>query len=247
MVDTNKGPGDGLKRLIFGFFRLLGSILMLLARAVYSFTVWAAPGVRDTLSTMREQLSGPPAEGKQRWSEDSGRLHSVIFDGPDGALQATRALREAGFEIKDVYTPFPVHGMEDAMGLRETRLPAATLVGGVLGLTLGFGFQAWTHNVGWPLNIGGKSNLAWPALVPIGFEVTILLAAFATVGALLFRARLFPQGIGSMPESQPDPRVTDDRFIVQVIERDGSFSRERFRELCRQAEANEVVEGWRAS
>ena len=244
MVDTSNGGPDGSKREAPAFFRGLGGIVKPLASATRSLYAWAEPGVSDLLSTIRSQLTGPPEEWTHQGSAPE-RVHTVTFGSPEGALQATRALREAGFEIKDVYTPFPVHGMDEAMGLRETRLPAATLVGGILGLTLGFGFQAWTHNTGWPLNIGGKSNLAWPALVPIGFEVTVLLAAFATVGALLFRSRLFPQGIGNTPESQPDPRVTDDRFVLMVVERDASFSIERFQELCEQAGAEEVVAGWR--
>ncbi len=175
------------------------------------------------------------------------RIHSVAFDSPEGAVEAAHLFRAHGLEIRDVHTPFAVHGMDEAMGLRETRLPMATLFGGVLGCCLGFGFQAWTHAVDWPLNIGGKTNLAWPALVPIGFEVTVLLAALATVAALFVRGRLLPSLTGRMPTTQPHARVTDDRFVVLVAERDGSFSPARFHKLCERLGASEVLDAWRVS
>jgi len=175
---------------------------------------------------------------RQRW-------HAVSFDDPDVTVAAVRTLRSEGYGVADVYTPFAVHGMDEALGLAETRLPWATFVGGALGLGLGMGFQLWTHAVDWPLNIGGKTNVAWEALVPVAFEVTVLLAAFATVGALLFKGKLFPRGNPDALPSQPSLRVTDDRFVVVVTETDASFSLEEFNALCTDLGAESVTEGWR--
>ncbi|MEO8587133.1 MAG: DUF3341 domain-containing protein [Acidobacteriota bacterium] len=173
------------------------------------------------------------------------RIHTLAFEHPGATLEAVHRLRAEGFEVHDVFSPFPLHGMDEALGLAGTRLGFATLVGGLFGAAIAFGFQVWTHAIDWPLIIGGKSPLALPAQVPVSFELTILCAAFATVGGLLVRRRLFPRLTGERPLSQPDPRVTDDRFVVLVVERNASFSPARFHELGRALGSVEIVEGWR--
>ncbi len=173
------------------------------------------------------------------------RVHSVAFEDPDQALHAVKTFRDAEFEVANVYTPFAVHGMEEALGLPETNLPWATFWGGVAGLTVGLGFQFWAHAIDWPLNIGGKTSIAWPASLPVAFEMTVLLSAIATVGALLVTRGLRPRRSAATPDSQPDPRATDDRFVLLVVERDGGFLRPRFDALCTELGAVDVVEGWR--
>ena len=174
------------------------------------------------------------------------RIHTLAFDDPSSALAAVRALRADGFEVDDVHTPYAVHGMDEALGLPETRLGLATLAGGLLGAGVAFGFQFWTHAVDWPLVIGGKTPLALPAQVPVSFELTVLFAALFTVFGLLARRRLFPR-IDGRPADQPHPRVTDDRFAVVVVERDGSFDPGRFARLCAALRPVEVVEDWRVA
>lgn len=173
-----------------------------------------------------------------------GRIHTLVFDGPEQTLEAVRRLRGDGFEVADVHTPFPVHGMDEALGLRPTRLGMATLVGGIAGGSLKLLFQSWVHVVDWPYNIGGKPDLAFPALVPVTFEITVLFAAFATLGALFVGRRLYPRF--KVP-SQPHPGVTDDRFVVLVLENDAGFSLARFKALCAALGPHEVHEGWRVS
>jgi ActD protein len=175
---------------------------------------------------------------------DRVRVHTLAFEDPDRTLDAVRTLKRDGFEVHDVHTPYAVHGMDEALGLRETRLGTATFAGGLAGAALAFGFQIWTHAIDWPLTIGGKSPLALPAQVPVSFELTVLFAAFATVGGLLARRRLFPR-LAKVPAAQPDVRVTDDRFVVVVVERDGRFRRSRFLELARLLGSVETVESWR--
>ena len=173
------------------------------------------------------------------------RTHLVVFDDPATTLSAVKRLRAGGYTVEDVHSPFPIHGLEEALGARETRLGFATLVGGILGCTLAFMLQIWTHAVDWPLNIGGKTNVALPGTVPVAFELTVLFAAFATVGGLLVRSRLRPKGAGRTPPSQPLAGVTDDRFAVLVSERDASFSVAAFRTLLAELHPLEVHEGWR--
>jgi hypothetical protein len=173
------------------------------------------------------------------------RIHSLVFETPGATLAAVKALRAEGFEVHDVYSPFAIHGVDEALGLRPSRLGVATLLGGLLGGGAAFAFQIWTHAIDWPLFIGGKTPLALPAQVPVSFELTVLFAAFATVGTLVVTRRLFPR---LSPElvAQPDPRVTDDRFVVLVVERDATFSPARFRQVASALHPTAVREAWKA-
>lgn len=172
------------------------------------------------------------------------RLHAVAFDDPHRTLEAVRALRAAGFEVHDVHAPFPIHGIEEALGLPPSRLGRTAFLGGLAGAVVAFGLQVWTHAYDWPLVIGGKSPLALPSQVPVSFELTVLFAAVATVAGLLARRRLFPR-VGHRPPTQPGPGVTDDRFVVVVVERDAGFSSARFDAVLSRLHPVEVTEGWR--
>ncbi len=168
----------------------------------------------------------------------TSRVHTLVFDDPDHTLEAVRRLRGAGFCVQDVRSPFPIHGMDEALGLSETRLGFATLAGGLTGLAIAFVLQIYTHVFDWPLVIGGKSFLALPALVPVGFELTVLLAAFGTVAGLFIRARLRPpvreDGPYTEAGARPPKGATDDHFVVIVAEDDARFSPTRFSTLCRE-------------
>lgn len=133
------------------------------------------------------------------------------FDSEEKVLDATRAVREAGYTLHDVYTPYAVHGMDDAMGLKPSRLTWVCFGAGLLGATLALSFQYYTSVVSWPLNVGGKPFNSFPAFIPVAFELTVLFAALTTVAAFLARAKLFP---GSKRVALP--RVTDDRFAIAV-------------------------------
>ena len=173
------------------------------------------------------------------------RIHTVAFAGPEEALSAAKRLREQGYLIADAHSPFPIHGIEEALGWRETRLGYVTLVGGLLGLTFGFGLQIYTHGVSWPLNIGGKTNLAIPAMGPVVFELMVLIAAYLSVFIFLFRRRLRPRLNLNANLGQPNMRVNDDQFVLLVVEQDGGFSMPAFRKVCEELDPIEVNESWR--
>jgi len=179
--------------------------------------------------------------GTDNSSHDRTRQHGLVFTDPETTLKAVKRLRAAGFEIADVHSPFPVHGINEAIGLAPTRLPWATFVGGSLGFIIAALLQTWTHSMDWPLNIGGKTKLAIPALVPVTFELIVLLAAFATVGGLLVRSKLRPTSHAERPKEQPIRRVSDDRFVVLVNERDGSFSRSEFDRMIKRLKPEKVL------
>jgi hypothetical protein len=133
------------------------------------------------------------------------------FDSEERILAATRAARTAGLKIQDVYTPYAVHGMDDAMGLRPSRLTWVCFLAGLTGASLALALQYYTSVVSWPLNVGGKPFNSLPAFIPVTFELTVLFAGLSTVGAFLLRARLFPGRAQAVL-----PRVTDDRFALAV-------------------------------
>lgn len=170
------------------------------------------------------------------------RYHVLVLDDADRTVDAVRRLRRDGFDLHDVYTPFAVHELDVEMGLPPTRLPWMTLVGGTLGVTLGLGFQAWTATSSWPLNIGGKTDLALPALAPVTFESAVLLAALFSVATLFVASRLFPRG---RPPSQPIAAVTDDRFAIVVREADAAFDPGKLAGVANEVGADPFIESWK--
>ena len=115
-----------------------------------------------------------------------------IFTDEHDMLHAAQDLRKSKIEIHDIYTPFPVHGLDEVLSIKRSRLPYVTAVAGSIGLTLALYFQYWVSAVDWPINVGGKPFNSFAAFVPIAFEITVLLGAFATVFAFLFRSKLIP-------------------------------------------------------
>lgn len=136
------------------------------------------------------------------------------FGDDHSALAAAEAARAQGLEVVDVYGPYPIHGIEEAMGWRESRLGILCFLLGAAGLGVALLFQYWTSAVDWPINVGGKPFNSLPAFIPVAFEITVLFAGVGTVIALFLRSRLYP---GRRPQIV-DSRATDDRFVVCVAE-----------------------------
>jgi hypothetical protein len=127
-------------------------------------------------------------------------------------LQAVQELRKDGCKIHEVYSPFPVHGLDDALGYKRSRLPRAGFLFGCLGGTLGLSMQAWMLGVDWPMNIGGKPALAWVDFVPVTFELTVLITALGMVATYLVASDFIP---GNDPK-MPDPRISSDVFCIAI-------------------------------
>lgn len=125
-------------------------------------------------------------------------------------LTAVKATRSKGYQM-ETYTPFPIHGMEEAMGLKQSIVPWATLVCGLTGFSIALHLQVWTSAFDWAINVGGKPYISGPAFIPILFELTVLLAGLGTAGFMFFL-----NGLPTMKPNPFDPRITDDRFALYV-------------------------------
>ena len=134
-----------------------------------------------------------------------------FFHHPEDLLHAMREVRQARYEAYDAFTPFPVHGLEEAQGLSRSPLPFVTFAAGMTGGTLGFYLQYWTSAVDWPINIGGRPFNSWPAFVPITFELTVLFAALCTVLAMFLL-----NGLPNLSRKALDPGLTQDRFALTI-------------------------------
>lgn len=108
------------------------------------------------------------------------------FDSATELVDAARATRDAGFTRTDAFSPFPIHDIDEALGIKRSILPVLVFFGGVTGLMLGICLQVFIHYIDYPLNIGGRPYLSWILFVPPAFELTILLAGFTAVFGMLF-------------------------------------------------------------
>lgn len=168
----------------------------------------------------------------------SRRVLVASFGSEDDLLGATRAVRAAGLHVVDAYTPYPVHGLPEAMGLRRSWLPVLCFVAAVIGAALKLWFEYWTATVDWPVNVGGKPWNSLPAFIPVTFEVMVLFAGLGTVAAFLAIARLRP---GRRP-ALAAPGITDDRFVLALEERDATFDADAVAALLRPHRALAVEE-----
>ncbi len=139
-----------------------------------------------------------------------------LYGDDDLLLDGVKELRAKGIKIDEVYTPFPVHGLDKAMGLKESRMSEFAFFYGAIGLTVASLLTWYTMNHDWAQNIGGKPSFTWgenmPAFVPIMFEMTVFFAAHLMSITFLILNKTYP---GQKPQN-PDPRTTDDKFLVEI-------------------------------
>lgn len=156
-------------------------------------------------------------------------------------LNAARKVRDAGYTRTDAFTPFPIHGIDEALGIKPTILPWFTLAAGATGTSVALLMQWWMNAIDYPYIISGKPFASWPAFIPVAFELTVLFAAFTTVFAML--------GLNGLPKfSNPiftNPRfdrATDDRFFLWVDSRDKYFNSEKVKSLLESTSPQSVDE-----
>jgi hypothetical protein len=144
----------------------------------------------------------------------SRRIVVAGFAQEEDLIVAAQAVQERGWEIADLYTPYPVHGLEEVLRWRRSRLPVACFLCGAIGVALALWFQFWTTAWDWPLNVGGRPWNSLPAFVPATFETMVLLAGFGVVFAWLFRSRLYPGKNAVLPLAGS----IDDRFVMVLYD-----------------------------
>ncbi|MBX3460946.1 MAG: DUF3341 domain-containing protein [Planctomycetes bacterium] len=167
--------------------------------------------------------------------EEQNNLFMAVFTDEDHCLEAVKACTQANFTYHDVLAPYAVHGLDRAMGLPFSKITWVTFLCGLGGTSIAFLGMGYISGWDWPLNIGGKGALPFPAMVPIMFELTVLLGGLCTMLALFAFCFLFPGKQARLFHA----RQTDDRFVV-VLEMDEDFSEAKAREIFTANHAEEI-------
>lgn len=166
------------------------------------------------------------------------------FDDEQVLFPAVKKVRKAGYKIHDVYTPFPIHGLDQVMGLRDTSLHTAGFIYGITGTATALSFMGWVFTKDWPLNIGGKPHFPLPAFIPITFELTVLFSAVGMVLTFCYLCQLAP----FVKKHHFHARATDD-LMVMVLECTSRTNEEEAKAFLASVGAKEInvqvaEEGW---
>jgi len=159
----------------------------------------------------------------------------ALYDNPDEILTAAALVTEHGFRNVDAYTPYPVHGLSEALGIRKSWVPYVTLVMGLTGAALGLTFEIWTSAVDWPINVGGKPMVSLPAFIPITFEGGVLIGGTMTLAALLLAC-----GLPNLGKPILDRDLTNDRFGLWVPEIGPEWNEQRVINILRGTHAEDI-------
>jgi Ni/Fe-hydrogenase subunit HybB-like protein len=197
----------------------------------------------------RLQAEEKPNAAKMGWSFQmpliprlpKGPYYGILaeFATPAGVYQACERVRDAGFTRWDAHSPFPVHGLDKAMGLRRSQLPWIVLVMALTGAMLGFGLQWWVHASAQPVVISGKPFFTWPAFIPITFELAVLFGALGAVLGMLGLNRL-PMHHHPLFRSKVFERASDDAFFISIESWDPQFDPSATRSLLESLGARSV-------
>src|SRR5574339_209728 len=162
-----------------------------------------------------------------------------VFNDEDVLLDAVTKIRGKGVKIHEVFTPFPVHGLDEVLGYRRSRLPIAAFMFGLTGTGLALLMQIWMLGYDWPMIIGGKNFVSLASFIPVTFELTVLLSALGMVGTFMLVSDLKPY---RWPR-QFDVRSTDDKHVMAIdLGENGKFSKDQIASLLKAAGASEVNE-----
>ncbi len=179
------------------------------------------------------------SKGGSEPPERRAALLLAEYNTPGACMRAAEKLRDAGYTKFDTHTPFPVHGMDKAMGLADSKLGWLVFCMGLTGASLGFTMMYWMNGVDYPLVIGGKPPGAIPSMVPILFELTVLFSALTAVFGMLGMNKL-PRHNHPLFESERFRGFSDDKFFVSVEVEDPKFKLERTRDLLEKTHADHV-------
>jgi hypothetical protein len=170
-------------------------------------------------------------------------LYGVMgeFDNRFDLLEAVKKARAEGYTCMDAYTPFPIHGLGEALGFEDRRLPWLVLIGGLVGCVAGFGSMYWIAAIRYPINVGGRPLFSWPSFIPITFETTVLCAALAAVFGMLALNGL-PQPYHPVFNAPRFALASRNRFFFCIEAADPKFEPAEVRRFLEQLHAREVVD-----
>src|SRR5437867_8101931 len=199
---------------------------------------------------MNEGRNNPETEArdKERVAPSPRRrvtpsLYGIMgeFNNPSDLVAAARRTYEAGYRRINGYSPYPIEELSEAIGFTRTSLPLIVLIGGILGGLGGFFMQYWMEVIDYPLNVGGKPFNSWPAFIPITFECTVLVAAFAAVLGMLALNKL-PQPYHPVFNAPNFALATRDSFFLVIESKDPKFDHDEVMQFLKSIEAREVVD-----
>lgn len=179
----------------------------------------------------------PPSEaGRQP-------LYGLIaeFDSPGHLVTAATRARDDGYRRMDAYSPFPIHEMTAALGMRRTKLPIVVLVAGLVGTATALLMQWFASAIHYPLNVGGRPLASWPMFIPITFELTILFASFAAVFGMLGMNGL-PMPYHPVFNAPRFALASRDRFFLCIEAKDPKFDLDRTRRFLETLGAHDIAE-----
>ena len=168
----------------------------------------------------------------------STRIIVAGFAQAEDLLDAIRAVQSRGWDVLDVYAPYFIHELDQLLRWRRSRLPVACFLGGAVGAGAALWFQFWTTGWDWPLNVGGRPWNSLPAFVPVAFEMMVLFAGLGMVLTWLLVCRLFPGKVAC----RPTPRVTDDRFVLELQASEPGADLDTIRRLVAECHGSSVEE-----
>ena len=153
-------------------------------------------------------------------------IHGLMaeFDNPSALVAAAEKARLAGYRQMDAYSPIPIEELNEALGLRRTRLPILVFLGGLMGCLGGYGLQYWTQALEYPMNVGGRPFHSWPQFIPVTFETTVLGAALTAFVGMWALNRL-PQPYHPVFNVPEFARASTDRFFLCIEALDPRFDR----------------------
>ena len=163
------------------------------------------------------------------------------FDSAQALLDAAARVRAAGYTKTDAYSPFPIHGLAEALGFRERAVAPIVLAGGVTGALAGYGLEYWSQVIAYPLNIGGRPYHSWVSFIPPAFETTILFGAFAAVLGMLALNGL-PQPYHPVFNAPRFHLASRDAFFLAIEAADPRFDPVQTRAFLNGLQAREVVD-----
>lgn len=175
---------------------------------------------------------------------ESKPLHSVAatFDDVNKLMNAVHKVNEVGYKQYDVHSPYPIHGLPQAMKLKPSKLGFVTLIFGITGAIFAFLFMYWVNVIDYPLVVGGKPFYQLPAYIPVMFEVTVLSASVFTIVWMLFIMFKFPNLSHPLLDTEYMKRVSVDRFGISIQSKDDLFDLNKVKEFFKEIGAEEIFE-----